>query len=347
MAVMSLAHLAAAAPQPNPPEGYHLEKVVTIPGGDTGWDYNALDQKRGRMFIAHRKEGLHVYDVHAGKLLKTLADSTGANTAALAPEFDLGIAGTTDGHVVVFRLSALKTVARYASATEGFDGATYDAASKRFAMVGEPDPVTQRTPLLLFDGRTGQPAGQVMLESVKVDGPHPDGEGNLFLPLRDKGTVVKVDIAAMKAIATLPLSGCSKPAALDFDTANKRIFVGCRGHGAIAPVLAVLDAVSGVQLATLPIGRGVDEVMYDRNAKAIMTANGEDGSMTVIRQQSADQYRTSATIGTRPRARTGVLDDSTGKIYLVNAQYIEKFVDGKESDLSYLPNTFSVLTYSK
>ena len=326
---------------------YRLEKVVTIPSGDSGWDYNSLDQKRGHMFIAHRKFGLHVYDVKTGKVIKTMENSTGTNTSALAAEFDTGIAGTTDGYVILFRMSTLKVLSRYKSTTEGFDGATFDPVTQRFAMVGEGNEETKHTPVLFFDAKSGKPVGSVELESLKVDAPRPDELGNIFLPLRDKATVVKIDAKAMQVAATYPLTDCMTPASLETDNVNKRIFVGCRGKGASTPALAVLDAESGAQLAKLPIGRGVDEVMYDKKAGLIVTANGEDGSMTVIKQNSPGEYRLSETIGTRPMARTGVLDEETGKIYLVNAQYVNKYVDGKAPETTFVPNTFSVLTFSR
>jgi hypothetical protein len=345
--VFGAACLAPSAIAQGAPEGYHLEKVVTIPSSNTGWDYSAIDQQHQRIFIAHRRDGLHVYDIRSGAVIQTLADTQGANTAALAPEFDRGIAGTTDGQIVVFSLSTLKTLTRYQSATGGFDGATYDDVSKRFVVVGEADPASRRTPVLFFNGSSGQPVGTVMVDSVKVDAPRPDGNGNIFLPLRDKSMLAKIDAKALQMVALLALKDCIKPAALETDNISKRIFVGCRGDAVTPPALAVLDAVSGKQLATMPIGHGVDEVMYDPHSNAIITANGDDGSMTVIRRLPSGQYRVSATIGTRPRARTGVLDQTTGKIYLVNAQYIDKYVDGQEPDTQYLPNTFSVLVYSQ
>lgn len=343
----ALTLLAAAQCRAEAAPPYRLEKVVTLASSDTGWDYNSYDQQRGRMFIAHRKDGLHVYDVKSAKVIKTLQRSENANTSALAPEFGLGMAGTTDGHVVLFSLSTLKTLSRYKSTTDGFDGATFDEVSKRFAMVGEADEEKKTTPVLFFDGKTGKPAGSVVVDSVKVDAPRPDGNGNIFLPLRDKAMVAKIDINSMKVVATMTLNDCMKPASLDLDNANKRVFVGCRGNGASMPVLVVLDAVSGQQIAKLPIGRGVDEVMYDARKKSIITANGEDGSMSVIQQRSADDYRLSETIGTRPMARTGVLDDKTGKIYLVNAQYVNQYAEGNESTTLFIPNTFSILTYSR
>ncbi|MGZ5200183.1 MAG: YncE family protein [Telluria sp.] len=326
---------------------YHLEKVVTIPGGDSGWDYNSLDQQHGRIFIAHRKEGLHVYDIKQGKVIKTLEKSAGSNTSALAPEFDLGIAGTTDGYVVVFKLSTLQTVARYKSTTGGFDGATYDPVSKRFAAVGEADEEKKQTPVLLFDARTGKPAGSVAIDSAKVDAPRADGQGGIWMPLRDKAAVVRVDVQTMKVAATVALDGCRKPSALELDNAGHRIFVGCRGDASNEPRLQVVDAASGRTVTSVPIGRGVDEVMYDARSKSIMTANGEDGSLSVIRQQSPDSYQLAETVGTRPMARTGVLDERSGKIYLVNAQYVKTSGGDAETSTHFLPNTFSVLTYSK
>lgn len=329
------------------PESYHLEKVVTVRGGSTGWDYIALDQQRQRVFIAHRNDGLQVYDIRSGTVIRTLSDSEGANTSAIAGEFDVGIAGTTDGHVVVFELSTLKTIARYQSTTSGFDGATYDSVSKRFAIVGEADEGKGRTPVLFFDGRTGKPAGVVLLDSVKVDGPRADGAGNIYLPLRDKSMLVKIDARSLQRVGNLPLQGCARPAALETDNASGRLFVGCRGDGKIVPSLAVLDAASGQQVATLPIGHGVDDVFYDRRSGAIVSANGDDASLTVIRRSPAGQYRVAATVGTRPRARTGVLDQMSGKIILVNAEYVDTYPEGGDIVTRYFPNTFSILTYAQ
>jgi hypothetical protein len=326
---------------------YHLEKQVTIPGADTGWDYSAYDPASGRMFIAHRKDGLHVYDTRKGAVIATLADSRGANTAALAPEFDLGIAGTTDGQVVLFRISTLATLSRYQSGTGGFDGAAYDPVSKRFVMVGEADDDKGTTPVLFFDAASGKQAGALTVASIKVDAPRVDERGGVLFPLRDKHQVLKLDMRAMKFEASFALSGCRHPAALELDNRSRRVFVGCRGDAGSAPALAVLDAASGAQLATLPIGRGVDEVMYDPRARSSVTANGNDASMTVIRQASPDSYALDATVGTFPMARTGVLDPLTGKVYLVRAQYSIRYQDGKAQETRFTPNTFSVLTYAR
>ena len=338
---------AAAAGTTDRQTAFVLERAVNLRSSDTGWDYHSLDSARGLIFIAHRDDGLQVFDLKAGRLVKTLERSAGANNSALAPEFDLGIAGTTDGDVLVFRLSTLKTVGRTSSTTGGFDGAAYDPVSKRFLMVGEVDLATGKTPLQFFDGRSGRHIGDVLVLGGKVDAPRPDGRGNFFLPIRDRDLVIKVSGARMEMLASFSLSACARPSALEIDPASQRLFIGCRGKEGVKPSLSVLDAADGRGLANLPIGLGVDEVMFDPGAGLIVTANGDSANMTVIQQMSTDQYAVKMTIGTFPMARTGVLDPATGNIHLVTAQYIASQDDADSTVTRFLPNTFRVLTYRR
>jgi hypothetical protein len=338
-----LAAFSAAAAGP----GYQLEKAVTLDSTDTGWDYQALDANRGRLYIGHRADGLQVYDTRAGKVIKTIEQSTGANNVALSLELDIGISGTTDGNVVVFRPSTMATLSRTKSGVGGFDGATFDPYSRRFAMVGDADTGARTTPVLFFDSRTGAQVGRVSLPSAKVDAPRADGLGNIFLPLRDQNAVAKVDTQRMAVVGRFPLTQCALPSALEMDLAHQRVLVGCRGNATTPPVLVVLDAENGKQIGKWPIGRGVDEVMYDPSRGLVVTANGEDGTMTLIRQRTADIYKLEETISTRPMARTGVLDELTGRIYLVTASFSTVYREGMPSVTRFVPNTFTVLTYMR
>jgi hypothetical protein len=325
---------------------YRLVRTTSTHSSNTGWDYSSLDEKRGHMFIAHRKDGLQVFDVRKGRVVMTVAKSTGANTSALAPEFDLGISGTTDGEVVLFRLSTLKTIERYKSTTAGFDGATYDPATRQFAMVGETDAQTRRTPVLFFDARTGHPAGSVDLDSEKVDAPRADASGHVYLPLRDRAAVARIDARSLKLEATWPLSECASPASLDLDPDGTRLFVACRGNAGSPPALAVLDTRAGAQVARLAIGRGTDDVFYDADRKRIVTVNGEDGTLTFIRQKDAGTYSVEQTVSTRPMARTGVFDPTTRRIHLVTAEFVQVPTGGTVPMTTFVPDTFVILTYA-
>jgi DNA-binding beta-propeller fold protein YncE len=339
----ALAGAAWCAPAAD--DAYRLEKLVATRSSNTGWDYSSLDAERGHMFIARRIDGLSVYDTKKGKLLANIRDAKGANTSALAPEFDLGIAGTTDGHVVLFKLSTLKTVGRYKSTAAGFDGAAYDPLSKRFVIVGEADKQKHSTPVLFFDGKTGQPVGSTEIVSEKVDAPRVDAAGHVFVPLRDMNSVVRLDAQTMKVEATWTPDNCKTPAALDVDAAGQRLFLACRGNLGIAPSLFVLDANTGRFITKVSTGRGTDNVFYDKTRKTIVTLNGEDATLSVIKQKSADEYVLTQASSTRPFFRTGVLDERTGKVYVVGAEYVTRFDEKGAAAMSFMPNTFVVLTY--
>jgi DNA-binding beta-propeller fold protein YncE len=101
--------------------------------------------------------------------------------------------------------------------------------------------------------------------------------------------------------------------------------------------MSVVDATSGKVIATLPIGAGVDAVAYDPETKLIFCSCG-DGTTTIIKQNSADDYSVAQTLTTPLRAKTMALDTRTHKIYLSVAEH-------EPGTRKVLPNTFKVLVY--
>jgi hypothetical protein len=53
----------------------------------------------------------------------------------------------------------------------------------------------------------------------------------------------------------------------------------------------------------------------------VFSSNGIDGTLTVIHQDSPNEYRVIATVTTQVSARTMALDPVTHKIYLAAAQF--------------------------
>jgi hypothetical protein len=79
--------------------------------------------------------------------------------------------------------------------------------------------------------------------------------------------------------------------------------------------LVVLNVDSGAVVVTLPIGAGVDGAGYDSALKRVYTANGV-GSMTVIQQDSADQYHVIENAPTHFGGHSLVIDPATHRIYV-------------------------------
>ena len=103
--------------------------------------------------------------------------------------------------------------------------------------------------------------------------------------------------------------------------------------------MSVIDAGTGKVITTLPIGAGVDAVAYDAETKLIFCSCG-DGTTTIIKQQSADEYAVVQTLKTPNRAKTLALDTKTHKLYLSVAEY-------ETGTRKVVPNTFKVLVFKQ
>jgi len=78
----------------------------------------------------------------------------------------------------------------------------------------------------------------------------------------------------------------------------------------------VMDADSGKIIAKFPIGRGCDGCAFDPDRGLAFSSNGGDGTLTVVKEESPDQFSVIATIPTQRSARTMALDPTTHRIYL-------------------------------
>ena len=83
--------------------------------------------------------------------------------------------------------------------------------------------------------------------------------------------------------------------------------------------MAVIDTDSGKVITTLPIGEHVDATAFDSDSKLVFNSNG-DGTITVIRQESRDNYSVIDNVKTLPRAKTMALDPKTHQLFLSTAE---------------------------
>lgn len=74
-------------------------------------------------------------------------------------------------------------------------------------------------------------------------------------------------------------------------------------------------------MTTVTIGEGPDATAFDSEKKLIFSSNGEDGTLTVVKQESADKYTVADTAKTEKSGRTLALDQKTHKLYISAAQF--------------------------
>jgi len=77
-----------------------------------------------------------------------------------------------------------------------------------------------------------------------------------------------------------------------------------------------VDAATGKIVATIKNGTRVDALGWDASKKLIYIPNGGEGNVTVVHQDSADQYTVVATVPTFAGAKTIAVDPASHNAYL-------------------------------
>jgi YVTN family beta-propeller protein len=304
---------------------YAFDKKIPVPG-DGGYDYMAIDDVNHHLFVSHGTS-FNVIDLATEQPIGVIEGMKGVHGIAIVNEVNKGfISDGKDNAVVVVDLTTFKIITKIALPSTDEDAIIYDPYSKKvFVFNGD----SKNT--CVIDINT-----LALVKTIDLGGGPEfavsDGQGLIFNNIEDMNTLKVIDTKTLAVKATYPLSPCGGPTGIAYDAANKRLFSGCRANKG----LSVIDATTGKVVATLPIGAGVDAVVYDPATKLVICSNG-DATATIIQQSSADSYSVIQTLATKVRAKTMALDKSTHKIYFSVAD-----LDNRKP----IPGTFGVLVYT-
>lgn len=302
LAVISAAAVAAAPKM----QVLHRWKL----GGAGGWDYLTVDSAKARLFVS-RATRVDVVSIQTGALIGSVPNTEGVHGIALAESLNRGF--TSNGRantVTAFDLNTLKVLQEAKVSGRNPDAILYEPSGKHvFTFNGTSKDVT------VLDA-----AGLAVIATIPVpDKPEfavQDGRGQIFVNIEsDPGQMVVIDSQKLTVKSTWPLPGCNSPSGLAMDRVHNRLFSVCDGK-----VMAVTDAISGKQVALVPIGEHPDAARYDKKHGIVYSSNGE-GSLSVVHQDSADRYTVAQSLPTQRGARTMALDEATGKVYLVSADF--------------------------
>jgi DNA-binding beta-propeller fold protein YncE len=285
-----------------------LELVQTIPlkGKAGGLDHLALDAKRERLFVANKANNtLDIVDLKNGKLLQQKPNQTGIQGIAYAPDLDRvfvgldsnGLCNAFDG--ATYKL--LKTV----SFKDDADNVRYNPA-KRVVYVAHAEKA-----LGVIDAKTYAKKADIKLpaaaEGFQIESKRP----RLYLVTPTPSQLVLIDTDKNAVVTTYPIKSAAGGHPVALDEANHRVMIGCRKE----PMLVVLDTETGKEVATVPIAGDVDDVYLDAKRKRLYASCGE-GSIVVIEQQGADQYKEVERVPTVKGAKTCFYAPETGRLYL-------------------------------
>jgi DNA-binding beta-propeller fold protein YncE len=298
-------------------------------GGDGSWDYIVPDPPNHRLFIA-RQNRVMVVDEDSGTLLGEVTGIQGAHGTAVAQATGHGFATSgNDQSVVMFDLKTFKVLGRIPAA-EDADAIIYDSASNRvFTLNGDAHSST------VIDPRAGTLITNIPLGGKPENGASA-GDGEVYANITDTSEVVEIDAKTATVTRRWSTAPCKQPVPMALDTAHHRLFSGCRSG-----VMAVSDYQAGKVVATLPIGTGVDGAGFDA-ASGNAFASNANGTLTVIHQDSADQYRVVENVQTPQGSRNMGLDPVNHRVFLVSAKFGPAPAGGR-GRAPVLPGSFTLM----
>lgn len=292
-----------ALAQPAPP--YVQSNAVSV-GAPDRWDYLTFDKASNRVYLSHG-DRVDVLDSRSGTPL-------GSVTGIAGGTHGIGISngkGYTDdgkaGEVIVFDLKTFKILS-HIKAREDADGIMVDPKTGHvFVVDGDSAVVTVIDPKT--DNVIATVAGGGGLEFAVAD-----GRGKIYVNGADKREIVRIDTASNTADAHWPIPGCASAHGLAIDTQAHRLFVSC-----VNKLMTIVNADTGAVVTSLPIGAGTDAAAFDPVRKLAFSANGADGTITVIQEKSPQEFISLGDIKTAVTARTMTVDPSTGRLYVAAA----------------------------
>lgn len=304
-------------------------------GGTGGWDYVASDPGAHLLYLTHGPR-VEVLDTQTGKNVGAITGLEGTHGVVLDPDGRTGYVSDGRGNrVAVFDRKSFQVLAMIAAGTNP-DGMTWEPTTKTvWAFNGGSNDVT------VIDA-----ASRKVIATTKLPGkpefPHADGKGNVFANIEDKNSIVRLSATTYEVSEVLPLSDCESPSGMAIDPMHHRLFSVCDGGK-----MAIVDTVSGKQIATASIGDGPDAAGYSSSKQLAFSSNG-GGTLSVI--DAAHDYKTLETLETKKGARTMAYDASADRVYVVTAELGPRPAPTAAQPRprpSIVPDTFEVLVIGR
>lgn len=301
--------------------------------GDEFWDHATLQPEQHRLFVAHH-DRLVVIDLLTRAEIGSIPGQNLCK-AIIVPDLNRGFATDADaGNVIVFDLKTLESKGTIKTDPDA-DAICYEPVTRRiFTFNGDNHSATvidpERTKVISRLALDGSP------ESAEAD-----GQGAIFVNIGDKDEVEKIDAADSKVIRHWRVRSQSKPTTVALDQQHSRIFIGCRNQ-----TLLVLDGGSGKELASLEIGKWVDDTVYDPVRRRILVCCG-DGTLTVVHQDSPDSYAIEQVVRTALGVHTIAFDSATNTIYAPAAKLKPIAAEDPHPHPQPVPGTFHILVLSE
>jgi DNA-binding beta-propeller fold protein YncE len=301
--------LCASAPKaaPGKPLPLSLVEDVRLPGDASRFDYQWLDAKTRRLYIAHLGDSsLVVFDLDARKVIHVVPRLPSVHGVVAAPALHLVFATATAEKTLALIDDQTFDVKARVPAGDYPNGLAFDPASNRVFVSNN-----RGRGVAVVDVRTAKP-----LKGLDVGGGAGNTQwdaksGHILAAVHGAGYLADIDPAKPEVAGRIALDHVSTCHGLLVASASRLAFAVCHGAG---PVLVVVDLEARRQLAALPLPPDIDVLAFDSSWQRLYAAS--ETGMVAVFGVATDRSVTELARGMlAPHAHTVAVDPTTHRVY--------------------------------
>ena len=263
----------------------------------------------GRRLYITRRSSVTVFDLDTLQQAAGM-DGAGGNGVAVDPRTHRGF--VSGSAVVMFDTRTMKPVTSIDVDRLMPRGILFDSFTRRVYVLGE-----RATTVAIVDSENGSVVGNIELGGVPRSA-EADGRGTLYVLMSDSSAITAVDLEARKVTRRYPLGDYSACNGLALDDANGVLFVTCARSPNRLPMMVILGARDGRMISTVPLASTPNGGVVFSAATMEAFSTHDNGTMTVVREETPNAFRVEGTVETINRARAITLDSKTGRVFTMS-----------------------------
>src|SRR3984893_4576386 len=271
-----------------PASPLELVRTIPMPGIEGRFDSFGIDVKGHRLFVTpldHKT--VEVYDLKTGKLIHSIPGIQKPHAVLYRGDLDeIFVTDGPDGSLKVFKGNKYDLV-KAVKPLVAPDGILYDPASHYlYIITGGDNAKLDYSLISVVDTDRGEHLGDIRIEGGTMEEMRLEKSSpRLFVVNREKNRIEVIDREKRTILTSWPLTLGKVPVGVAADESNHRLFVGCRSE-----VMVVVDSMSGKEITSVPITKGIDGIVFDPATQRIY-AEASAGAVDVYEEVDPDHYR--------------------------------------------------------
>jgi YVTN family beta-propeller protein len=289
------------------PTGVPLTRLgdVSLPGGASRFDYQAIDQTTRRLYVAHLGDStLDVIDLAALRVVATVKHLPDIHGVAVAPDRQRVYATATGTNQLATIDAANNQVITHVGTGHFPDGVAYDADHGLIFVSNKND-----GSLTIIDATTNTVLNTIKLADETGNVTYDHTTRTIYAAVRTPDALAAIDPLTRAVTTKTALPGCDGAHGLYIDPASQRAFVACENNARLVTV----DLQRHAEIGRANIGTGPDVLAFDVALQRLYIAS-ESGTVTAF-NTSTKLPRKLGQSHLADAAHTVAVDQTTHRVY--------------------------------